>query len=204
YFLKSGHYLLRFKDLKGNIKSKSVIAPDVAAAFTSTEMDSGWLSTGIKRAGRNGAGEWFVYYRQPAKEQIILKFEKKSSTITLPIPATLLIGKGRDFYLFTMAGNEFDINATTYRAPFPNVDIDSGKICFGSNPVPGANHSNAEKVWQLFFDAPFNGDLSQNKSVTHKEDVRVLLKTLKDVDVFPVEEMIKFGTVKTTFERIIK
>ena len=54
YFLPGGHYLFRRRSAAG-VTSKFVTAPDVAAAFTGQEMDSGWLPPGVMRIGRHAS-----------------------------------------------------------------------------------------------------------------------------------------------------
>lgn len=73
YFL-DGHYLFRSRENQG-WKFKFVTSDDVMAAFTSRERDSGWLPSGIVRAGSNKAGEWFVY-SAPAQKQLSCSMER--------------------------------------------------------------------------------------------------------------------------------
>ncbi len=202
YFLKSGHYMLRWKDPTG-IHSKNVITPDVAAAFTQSEVDSGWIAPGIIREGRNKYGDWFVYFRPQTIVNLTLKNKKMENHLVIPIPATILLGVGKLHYLFALDGNEFEPDGKAYYAPFPNVHPD-GQICFGDNPEPEAHHMYAAKTWKLFFESPFNGDLIEGKSKSKKDDVRKILAAYDGTDQYPLSDMVQMSSsIWATIERKI-
>lgn len=206
YFLESGHYLLRYKrDENRPVVSKTLIAPDVAAAFTQKEADTGWIKPGIQRAGRNQSGDWYVYFHPHCYKTItLIQTKQETAKITIPIPATVLIGSGHAHFIFALADDVFDPSAKAYLAPFPNVD-DNGSICFGDNPQQSAHHSNAGQVWDLFFEAPFNGHQTNGKSKIEKTDIRRMLIGLADFqEDYPIEDMVGDGIIGRHIERIIK
>lgn len=186
YFIDQGHYLFKYKKDAGQVVSKNLREPEVLAAFTRSGTDSGWLQDGIMRAGNSSRGNWFVYAVEPTKVEIQIG---QGEPITVPIPATVLVGIGHTFHLFALAARQFHIGAEVFAAPFPNVYPD-GRICWGQNAAPKADAGNARSVWELFFRAPFNGDLAQGKSTKFKDDIRKQYALLAGKKNYPVKTLV--------------
>ena len=200
YFLE-GHYIFQYKE-KGKKISKFVTANDLVAAFSKVEVDSGWLSPGIVRTGLNANGAWFVYSAPVQKVSIILDRE---DSFDIPIPRTLLIGTGKKMYLFALAVDHFSRDTLVYRAPFPNV-YEDGRICWGQNAAPPVAVEKARQAWELFFKAPFNGDLVNGKCASSENDVRQLLRGLAEKNKFPLKELVRYrrnATVQAVVNEII-
>lgn len=193
YFTDQGQYIFKFKKDEQSI-TKSLRAQEVSSAFTLETTDSGWITPGVQRCGFNSLGEWFVYFAKPCKVSIQIGREER---ITVPIPATVLVGAKGKFYLFALEESEFNPKGKVYAAPFPNVYPD-GRICWGKNPFPKINQEKAQDVWNLFFSAPFNGDLASDKSKTFPKDIRQQLKKLSGKSTYPVT------TMKVIYETIDK
>jgi len=193
YFMAGGHYLFRRAD-KGNYQSKFVTVRDVAAAFSQQEIDSGWLPAGVVRCGHSAKGPWFVYSAPAQKVTIYMTPPKGFSSapidLTIPIPRTVLMGIGSDYCLWAMKSTHFELDEDAYHAPFPNVFSEAEKICWGTNRPGEAEAGKARKVWELFFQTTFNADLASQKSVTHPEDVRLLLLELGGKNKFPTSELL--------------
>jgi PRTRC genetic system protein B len=177
YFL-DGHYLFRWWD-KEKVTSKFVTANDLAAAFSHSEQDSGWLAPGIVRVGSSARGSWYVYSAPAQKVNISLS---ETETLTIPIPRTVMLGIDKDYYIWAMIEKYFEPKAAAYYAPFPNV-YREGKICWGKNNPPKADSKSARGAWELFFGSLFNGDLANQKSKQHPADVRETLRGLAEVKV---------------------
>ena len=200
YFLPQGHYLFRWRDESGVSGSKFVTADDLQAAFTNSEHDTGWISPGIVRAGYGKNGEWFVLYAPPQKITIHLL---EVDTLTIPVPALVLAGTGRSYYLWALA-EPFSPHSNVFDAPFPNVQS-GGQICWGNNTPPLASPATAQSAWKLFFGSPFNSHLVQGKTRRHAEDVRKLLVQLNGKSKFPLRELAASrGTLTSNLERLLK
>jgi hypothetical protein len=200
YFL-DGHYLFRQKRRTGWV-SKFVTAEDVRAAFTGQENDSGWLPAGIVRAGTSKAGKWFVYSAPTQKATI--QFEGDEAPIKIPLPRTLLVGVGANYYLWALTGEHFEPGAIAHAAPFPNVHGD-GRICWGAATPPRADPEKARGVWKLFFETPFNNHLIDRKSKAHPEDVRSQLRALEGKREYPTNDLQPtMAAASSLIERIIK
>lgn len=186
YFLNTGEFLFRWKDDRGRTASKCVAPGDVAAAFTRSEEDSGYLASGVVRTGYSKHGSWYVFFAAP---QVVTINLFDDEMITVPIPACVMVGVGREYYIWSIREKVFSPNATAYAAPFPNVNPD-GKICFGQNNPPDAHHSKATEIWNLFMQSPFNGDLVTDKSIRFKNDVRKQLDKQAGKNKFPVGDLV--------------
>jgi hypothetical protein len=189
YFIEGGHYLFRTFEGRGRSDadvSKFVRSTDVAAAFVGQELDTGWLPAGLVRMGYAACGPWFVY---SAPGQKVTTWLGENERVEIPIPRTVLMGAGSNYYLFAQRGKHVDVNGALYHAPFPNV-YPSGRICWGRNTPGEALAENARRVWDMFFEAPFNGDLCGGKCVSQGSDVRELLRSWKDKNKFPEDELI--------------
>lgn len=201
HFLGSGHYLFRYLE-DGREASKFVTAPDVAAAFSMKEIDTGWLPAGMVRTGQNAGGPWFVYSTPPQKVKISLD---DNITLTVPVPRLALVGIGGSYSLAAMHTKHFDPDALVYEAPFPNVYL-GGKICWGTNTPPEAQPENARKVWELFFESHFNADLKEKKSKAHSKDVRDMLRALdhNQARTYPVSDLLSMNiSVERWAEKVI-
>ncbi len=208
FFLEDGHYLFRYQDEAGR-QSKFVTATDVAAAFSGQDQDSGWLAPGVVRCGYGPRGPWFVYTTPPKKVTVQVLNKKEGSAPqfclhTVPLPRTVLAGVGSTYALWVLKSQGFDPQVVTYHAPFPNVYPD-GRICWGQNTPPAAHHHVAEKVWNLFFQTPFNGDLAGGKSNAFPGDVRGQLTHLaaRHAHRYPTSDLVPMGSYPPTLERLI-
>lgn len=172
----------------GGWSSKFVTAQDARAAFSSAEQDSGWLPAGVVRVGSNAAGPWCVYSAPAQRVDVLLEGDEQG--FSLPIPRTVLLGAGDGYHLWSLKTTHFDPYAVTCSAPFPNV-YDDGKICWGSNTPGLVDPGKMRQVWELFFSTPFNGHLIQNKSRTHKDDIRTVLRAMAEQKAkkYPLDDL---------------
>lgn len=189
YFL-DGHYLFRYDNGQGGWTSKFVTSLDVSAAFSAKEQDTGWLPAGVVRTGANARGPWVVYSAPPQKIDLLAG----SEVLTVPIPRTVMVCTAANHYLWALQTKHFDPDARAYNAPFPNVYAD-GHICWGQNAAPEVDPGQARKAWELFFATPFNTDLSNNKSRSHRDNVTGLLRRLAEERkrAYPVDDLMPVG-----------
>lgn len=199
FFLESGDFLFRYRvqedrhygDPKSLDGAKFVTVKDVQAAFGGSDVDTGWIGHGVLRCGYCARGDWFVYAvpKQILSIQVTMS-KGETKKLTLPIPATVMVGVGMQYYLWAVAYS-LSPDSSLSRAPFPNIH-DDGAICWGQNTPPKAHHRNAEAAWRLFFGSGFNGDLSNNKSTKFDGDVRRMLAYVarKKMDEYPEKDLV--------------
>lgn len=204
YFLPDGHFMLSHLDGGHGLITKFLAPEDVAAAMSSQTKDSGWLGEGIMRAGRGQRGDWFVY-RVPAWKLTLHLTTLRPGPITIPIPATVLIGVGPSYYLFAAKDSQVTPRSQIFKAPFPNI-YSNGRICWGNNQRPPANPLKAASVWKLFFETPFNNHLSNGKSESCDKDVNEKLVQLADSHArqYPARDLVRIGaTLERAVEKIL-
>lgn len=192
YFL-DGHYLFRYGDGK-KIRSKFVTSKDLAAAFSQTEQDTGWITPGIVRMGSCTRGTWSVY---SAPEQKVTIGLSEAESLEIPIPRTVWLGIEDAHFVWALKDRRFEPGAQAYHAPFPNVHPD-GRICWGQNRIPKADPKKVRGIFELFFGSLFNGDLVGNKSASQPNDVRIALRELaeKKARGYPVHDLVPGGLNK--------
>jgi len=200
FFLQSGDFLLQYRETTNEHSrtpllkegAKFVTIKDVQAAFGGSDVDSGWIAPDVLRCGYCAKGDWFVYAAGPQLMSLQVNYGPKEGLkkIKVPIPGTVLVGVGMQYYLWA-ALRASSPDSRLYRAPFPNIHAD-GSICWGQNTPPKAHHRHAQAAWQLFFESQFNGDLANGKSTKYASDVRRMLKYVarKKLDSWPESDLI--------------
>lgn len=204
YFLP-GQYL--FADLKeSSVSLKTLSSDQVARAFRKVHTDTGWLGKRVLRYREAPEGNAILSYEPAAMRKIIVAFADKGLVeILVPMPPLILLGKGRDYYLWAAASSHISANTHLAVAPLPNVG--SGKICFGKNEVPETHPSTLSEVWKLIFDTPFNADHASERCHSEPQDVRELLWKLAadKAKKFPKSELILSSTmIDDAWETIVE
>ena len=203
YFLP-GQYL--FETIGENRHGlKALSSAQVTRAFRDLQTDTGWIDRRVLRYREAPDGNAILSYLPAGVRTITLAFSSdRVESLTVPLPTLILLGKGKDYYLWAAATSKVIRNTRLAVAPLPNIG--SGKICFGKNEVPETHPSSVQTVWKLIFDAPFNGDHSTGRCQTER-DVRDLLEKLAadKVKKFPTPQLImSSSTVEDAWERIVE
>lgn len=204
YFLP-GQYL--FADLKeSSVSLKALSSDQVARAFRRVHTDTGWLGRRVLRYREAPEGNAILSYEPGALRKITVVFADKGLVeILVPLPPLILLGKGREYYLWAAASPHISANTNLTVAPLPNVG--TGKICFGKNEVPETHPSVLSEVWKLIFDTPFNADHASERCLSEPQDVRELLWKLAadKVKKFPKSELLLSSTtIDDAWETIVE
>lgn len=204
YFLP-GQYL--FADLnESSVSLKALSSDQVARAFRKVHTDTGWLGKRVLRYREAPEGNAILSYEPAAMRKIIVAFADKGLVeISVPLPPLILLGKGREYYLWAAASAHTTANTNLAVAPLPNVG--SGKICFGKNEVPETHPSTLRDVWKLIFDTPFNADHVSERCLSEPQDVRELLWKLaaaKDKKFPKSELLLSSTTIDDAWETIVE
>lgn len=205
YFLP-GQYL--FADLKESSVSllKALSSDQVARAFRKVHTDTGWLGKRVMRYREAPEGNAILSYEPAAVRKItVVLADKGLVELSVPLPPLILLGKGREYYLWAAASSRISANTNLAVAPLPNVG--SGKICFGKNEVSETHPSALNEVWRLIFDTPFNADNASERCLSEPQDVReLLLKLAADkVKKFPKSELLlTSSTIDDAWEAIVE
>lgn len=203
YFLP-GQYL--FKRIEnGREVAKALSSEQIARAFRQYQTDTGWIERRILRYREQPEANYLLSYEPARTRTIFVETETgEVREISVPLPALVLFGKGREFYLWAAKGRSVTSKSPLSHAPLPNLGGGSelqGKICFGKNEVPECRAETIDLVWNLIFAAPFNADHANGKCRSEPRDVRRLLFALAERRArnFPAKELLE---TNTTIEQV--
>jgi len=203
YFLPGQYLFETFGENRQSLKALS--SEQVTRAFRDLRTDTGWIDRRVLRYREASDGNALLSYLPAGERTITISFSgNQTETLSLPLPTLILLGKGKDYFLWAAANSKITPKTRLAVAPLPNIG--SGKICFGKNEVPETHPSTLPKVWKLIFDAPFNGDHSGGRCQT-EDDVRDLLAKLAadKVKKFPTTQLImSSSTVENAWHSIVE
>ena len=204
YFLPGQYLFANFQEGMTSIKALS--SDQVAKAFRGVATDTGWLGRRVLRYREAPEGNAIISY-EPAAIHVIHVAVPGGNVerIAVPLPTLILLGIGKDYYLWATSAKSISAKTRLAVAPLPNIG--SGKICFGKNEVPETHPSTLSDVWKLIFETPFNGDHSGNRCETEPDDVRnLLIKLAADkVTKFPALQLLTSSTtVEDAWETIVE
>lgn len=203
YFLPGQYLFETFGETRNGLKALS--SAQVTRAFRDLQTDTGWIDRRVLRYREATDGNAILSYLPAGERTITVVFPgNRTEVLTLPLPTLILLGKGKDYYLWAAGSTKVSRNTRLAHAPLPNIG--SGKICFGNNEVLETHPSTIGTVWKLLFDAPFNGDHSTGRCQT-ENDVRDLLAKLAadKVKKFPTPQLImSSSTVEDAWDSIVE
>jgi PRTRC genetic system protein B len=203
YFLPGQYLFETFGENQHGLKALS--SKQVTRAFRDLQTDTGWIDRRVLRYREATDGNAILSYLPAGLRTITVAFPgDRIEILPLPLPTLILLGKGKDYYLWAASSSKVTRNTRLAVAPLPNIG--SGKICFGKNEVPDTHPSTLQDVWKLIFDAPFNGDHSTGRCQT-EDDVRDLLAKLAadKVKKFPSTQLItSSSTVEDAWTSIVE
>lgn len=177
----------------------------VAAAFRNAPSDSGWLPPGVVRCGSSVQGDFAVLFIPARVHQLAIEAGRKGrlATLAVPLPSLVFFGMAKAFHIWAMKETAFNSTARLFRCPTPNV-FESGLVCWGNNKPPRAGGATIAKAWDLFITSAFSSHAANEKSRSHREDVRGLLMTLRGKRKFPLAELVGAGgTAQAIIDRAI-
>lgn len=203
YFLPGQYLFETFNEDRHGLKALS--SAQVTRAFRDLRTDTGWIDRRVLRYSESADGNAILSYLPAGERTITIMFPgERIETLTVPLPTLILLGKGKEYYLWAAGTSRVTRNTPIAVAPLPNIG--SGKICFGKNEVPETHPSTISNVWKLIFDAPFNGDHSTGRCQT-ENDVRDLLEKLAadKVKKFPTPQLLmSSNTVEDAWDSIVE
>lgn len=203
YFLPGQYLFETFGETRQGLKALSSV--QVTRAFRDLQTDTGWIDRRVLRYREATDGNAILSYLPAGVRTVTIAFPgDRIETLTLPLPTLILLGKGKDYYLWASSTSKVTPSSRLAVAPLPNIG--SGKICFGKNEVPETHPSSLQAIWKLIFDAPFNGDHSTGRCQT-EGDIRDLLAKLAadNLKKFPTTQLImSSSTVEDAWESIVE
>lgn len=204
-YIFEGQYLLRYQE-NGQIFSKFISSEAVRNAFSQLPVDSGFLPSGIVRWGSTNKGTFIVkFIPATSNNEFTFVEDSQNQILSLPLPGLVLIGIGRQYFLWAVKTKQFDPNAQVFHAPLPNINS-WGAICFGNNFVPDVSTGTIEFVCQLFGSSPFNSDSVSGKSKAFPSDIRKQLHYLHKHQKrsYPLRDLVDYPSRYKTIGELIE
>ena len=207
YFLPGQYLFATFGEDRETVKALS--CEQVTRAFRDIHTDTGWLGRRVLRYREAPEGNAIISYEPASLRNIFVQLPSGSvERLTVPLPTLILLGKGKDYYLWATISQRVSARTHLAVAPLPNIGSGAqGKICFGKNEVPETHPATLASVWKLIFETPFNQDNTNDKCVSESRDVRHLLGKLSHdkAKKFPSTELLTSSTtVEDAWEAIVE
>lgn len=178
----------------GRITTYPVSIQDVVTACTNVEMSSGLLPPNTL-FWKQQANQFTLGIYVPARRWTVQTEER---AYHIPLPPLVFVGRGRTYQVFavkkrpsqSLGQRPLADPLRLYHAPCPNVHQHGG-ICQGSTPFPLCTPQTIHQACHLFLEGSlFNADLSQGKSQSYPDDVRLLWAELNGRKRFPLSELV--------------
>lgn len=210
------------------IKTQKVVSIDeLASSLASThKVSTGIIPRGtryfsganknfnicIETAGRQRLFFADFYSKRELAQAQGLPF--KPEQLTVPFPPLLFFfqikgGKIRDTIVLAVKQTLSRETDQLYRFPFGNTSAD-GRVCWGNNKLPEIKTPmDLVAVMSTFLDAPFNGDLLDNRTVspfndgeTKIKDFWELIRYVSGKEKFPEEALYPIGKFNSFIKEI--
>lgn len=214
---RDGQFHLSMMNSEGGRIERFVSTAAVREAFSGIPIDTGWIRPEVVRWGDGKTGEWAVAFFPPAVIELEITREgpivsgtaegapdvPSSILERLPVslPGLVWFGIGTNYFVWATKAPQFQPHHTIFRCPLPNV-YQHAEVCWGLIKPPRATARTLFQAWDLFIKSTFNNHLASGKSKRHREDVRVLLREVKDV--YPVEDLVPQTESKIALDTMIR
>jgi len=178
------------------VESRIVSAIDVGMALAGElHFSSGLLPENTLWWQNTRAGGIWAIYEPPKvrKVAILLKLGESPERVTIPLPGFIfLCSPGKAPWVFGMRKKPTKEDDTVYKAPVLNV-FQNGRTCGGNNQYPLRVQDIIENFFVSFF--THEGEVG-GRSQKFPNDVYRLWRFLNGKQEFPMDDMVKHGTVK--------
>lgn len=202
-------------DEKGIANYKTVVVDSLISSLTSSFIFSTGLLPNNTRFFSGTTSDYIIGIESPPRVRRFLQSswstrESLPKELRIPFPTCMFVFKvmGKKVVLtkvYALIGSLHRESDTVCRFPFGNT-YKSGKICWGNNKIPAiSNPMSLISVMNIFYDAPFNGDLYDSNTIVLPENNKKVtdfwsaLVYLNGKEIFPTEMLydlkIKISTI---------
>ena len=177
------------------VESRIVSALDVAMALAGElHFSSGLLPENtLWWQNTKAGGVWAIYEPPKARKvAIMLKVGEPPERLTVPLPGFIfLCSPGKPPWVYGVRKKPTKEDDDVYKAPLMNV-FESGRSCPGNNEYPQRVNDIIDNFFISFFSRA--GEVS-DRSQKFPNDVHLLWRYLNGKQHFPMDDMVKHGTV---------
>ena len=188
----------------GKVEQKYVSPGAVRSAFAAEPVDTGWIPEGVRRWGVGAKGVYMLRWHAPAVYSVWLPERKRQARV--PMPALVFFAQAKAYYIWAMRGDKFDPKGLLFNAPCANVN-NLGLICWGSNPHLDVAEGGAfDRMWSLFWEAPFSGDHEAGANARMAELARKKVERFPEAELTPLSHRLVTGpcTLEAVVERFTR
>ena len=183
-----------FTNSDGFQTNKNVCIDDLLDALNSNNK----ISTGVLPSNTKffsgTRGDYIIGIESPRRVRRFIQFDNNHNVdkeFRIPFPICLFIfyvsdGLIKSSKLFALNEKLNNKKDTLYRFPFGNT-YEDGRICWGNNKIPKIKKPQSlHSLIAMFYDAPFNGDLFDSKTIKmERSNFWTFVKSLDGKDFFP-------------------
>jgi len=177
------------------VTKKMVDALDIAHALArELNFNTGLLPENTLWWVNSRGGQIFAIYSEPKVRNLALQedVDKPVQRFNLPLPGFIfLCSSGQAPWVVACTSRPTKETDIIYHSPLPNV-YRNGRSCGGSNKYPIRVQDIVESFFISFFTA--DADL-KDRSKSYPKNILQLWKFLDGKDVFPIDDLMPFGTV---------
>ena len=178
------------------VNTKVVSAMDVAHALASDlSFGTGLLPPGAIWWENTRGGPLFALYVEPKVRKLALQevANKPPRRFTIPLPGFIfLCSPGEPPWVYAIKKKPTKESDIVYRAPLCNI-FSNGRSCPGNHRYPERIADIVQSFFMSFFSP--TADL-QNRSQRFQKNVVLLWEFLDKKKTFPLDDLVKHGTVK--------
>lgn len=168
---------------------------DVRDIFMSNlSLDTGLLPKGCQYYLRQDGKTIVIIEQEPRIRRILYRRNRSIQEFNVPTPNTVFGflfegGTLRNSFCCSTKFPITNLNTEMYRFPLGNVFSDA-RICWGNAQISAIrNIAEASEIPSVFFEAPFNGDLSGDAN-SYSSDLQDFLNHLNGKEHFPFNTMV--------------
>lgn len=175
--------------------TRIVSAMDVAHALAKElSFGTGLLPDNVLWWTNSNAGPVYAIWEAPRKRVVALQETalKAPKRFNIPLPGLIfLCSPGKPPWVYAAKKRPTKATDIIYRAPLCNI-FNNGRSCPGNHKYPERVQDVVESFFMAFFSA--TADL-QNRSIKHKSSVVKLWESLDGAKQYPLNDLVKHGTV---------
>src|SRR5262245_31691562 len=186
-FLLESEFLL-VTDRAGTVAHKYVSPGALRQAFAAEPIDTGWIPAGVRRWGVSAKGTYMLRWHAPAVYPMWLPGRKRQAKV--PMPGLAFFAQGHAYYIWATKGDKFDPKGRLFNAPCANVNS-LGLICWGENTHPDVATGCFDRMWAMFWEAPFSPNWANGKSRQFPQNANHRLADLasRRADRYPNDDL---------------
>lgn len=190
--------ILTRRERNGSWRSYPISPEALAQALGRLPITAGLLPEGTIGAGLHQGDPYFIQHIRPHVRRLSVDEGGKAAFYRIALPPLIWAGWRNSYRIFALASTTaFTADTPLAHAPFPNVYIPQGTICWGNVRPPNATSTTMAAALKLFLeDSQFNTHLDDGKSRAAAGGVLKQWRALAKADAppdYPLVDLVLAG-----------